>query len=34
VLNFYDNGDNSWLSDKNINGEWYIVYHPIKICGT
>ena len=30
VLNFYDNGDNSWLSDKNINGEWYKVYHPIQ----
>jgi len=29
ALNLYDNGDNSWLSDKNINGEWYIAYLPI-----
>jgi glycerol-3-phosphate dehydrogenase (NAD(P)+) len=27
VLNLYDNGDNSWLSNINIKGEWYIAYH-------
>ena len=27
VLNIYDNGDNSWLSNGNIEGEWYIAYH-------
>ena len=27
VLNLYDNGDNSWLSNGNIEGEWYIAYH-------
>ena len=30
VLNLYDNGDNSWLNDKNINGEWYIAFHGIR----
>ena len=26
----YDNGDNSWIGDKNQKGEWYIAYHAIK----
>ena len=29
-INMYDNGDNSWIGDKNQNGEWYIAYHAIK----
>ena len=30
VWNLYDNGDNTWLSSQNVEGEWYIAYHPIK----
>ena len=30
VLNLYDNGDNAWLENRNLEGEWYIAYHPIK----
>ena len=26
----YDNGDNTWIENKNVKGEWYIAYHPIK----
>ena len=29
-FNMYDNGDNSWIGDKNQKGEWYIAYHAIK----
>ena len=26
----YDNGDNTWIGNKNVKGEWYIAYHSIK----
>ena len=26
----YDNGDDKWLGNSNLNGEWYIGYHGIK----
>ena len=29
-MGMYDNGDNSWIGDKNLNGEWYIAYHAIR----
>ena len=28
--NLYDNGNNIWLTSSNVEGEWYIAYHPIK----
>ena len=30
VFNLYDNGDNTWIGNKNQPGEWYIAYHGIK----
>ena len=37
VFNLYDNGDNTWIGNKNKPGEWYIAYHGIKsidaLCG-
>ena len=27
VLDQYDNGDNTWLGNSNVEGEWYIAYH-------
>ena len=30
VWNLYDNGKNTWLSNSNQQGEWYVAYHPIK----
>ena len=27
VTGKYDNGDNTWLGNKNVEGEWYIAYH-------
>ena len=29
----YDNGDDRWLGNSNLNGEWYIGYHGIKEMG-
>ena len=30
VWNLYDKGNNIWLSFSNVEGGWYIAYHPIK----
>ena len=30
AYDLYDGGNNDWISDKNIPGEWYIGYHGIR----
>ena len=29
-VDMYDNGDDTWIGNKNVKGEWYIAYHAIK----